>query len=118
MPEMSGKCKSNPTKSNNLIFIMIFLKQILGGGKKNLPPPLIYAPAFFPYFQYFQTFFKQKEQTATLRRIWEFKFNKLHHTNFRENEFISAKNHTKYEAPSLPPPHPPRLPFYLTLMPA
>jgi len=24
MPEMSGKCKSNPIKTNNLIYIMIF----------------------------------------------------------------------------------------------
>ena len=24
MPEMSGKCKSNPTKTNNLIYPMIF----------------------------------------------------------------------------------------------
>ena len=40
MPEMSGKCKSNPTKTNNLIQIMIFF---WGGGKKNFqnsPPPL------------------------------------------------------------------------------
>jgi len=29
MPEMSGKCISNPTKPNNLIYIMIFFK---GGG--------------------------------------------------------------------------------------
>ena len=53
MPEMSGKCKSNPTKTNNLIYIMIFFQ---GGKKKfgalrapqykNLPPYriLIYAP--------------------------------------------------------------------------
>ena len=36
MPEMSGKCKSNeanPTKSNHLIYIMIFFEG--GGGKKN-----------------------------------------------------------------------------------
>jgi len=31
MPEMSGKCKSNPTKTNNLIQYDIFL----GEGKKN-----------------------------------------------------------------------------------
>ena len=54
MPEMSRKCKSNPTKTNNLIYIMIFFpggggKKIPGGLKKfgalraphckNLPPP-------------------------------------------------------------------------------
>jgi len=33
MPEKSGKCKSNPTKTNNLIYIMIFFQG--GGGKKN-----------------------------------------------------------------------------------
>ena len=33
MPKMSGKCKSNPTKTNNLIYIMIFFWG--GGGKKN-----------------------------------------------------------------------------------
>ena len=53
---MSGKCKSNQTKTNNLIYIMIFfwggegVKKILGGVKinserfarlikKNYPPP-------------------------------------------------------------------------------
>ena len=36
MPEMSGKCKSNeanPTKSNHLIYIMIFFE---GGGEKKI----------------------------------------------------------------------------------
>ena len=33
MPEMSGKFKSNPTKTNNLIYIMIFFQG--RGGKKN-----------------------------------------------------------------------------------
>ena len=47
MPEMSGKCISNPTKTNNLIYIMIFFKgggEILGGGKKikKITPPLPY----------------------------------------------------------------------------
>jgi len=52
MPEMSGKCISNPTKPNNLIYIMIFFKgggEILGGGKKIkkiTPPFLIYTPGF------------------------------------------------------------------------
>ena len=50
MLEMSGKCKSNPIKTNNLIYIMIFF---LGGGvhKKKSPAPLyrilIYAPDQF-----------------------------------------------------------------------
>ena len=40
MPEMSGKCKSIPTKTNNLIYIHEILlgrgcKKILGGVKKN-----------------------------------------------------------------------------------
>jgi len=34
MPEMSGKCKLNPIKTNNLIYIMIFFWG--GGGYKNL----------------------------------------------------------------------------------
>ena len=41
MPEMSGKCKSNPIKTNNLIYIMIFSsggkKILMGGVKKNSP---------------------------------------------------------------------------------
>ena len=56
VPEISGKCKSTPTKTNNLIYIMVFfqgggVKKILGGGKKKFrriarhilniyPPPL------------------------------------------------------------------------------
>ena len=42
MPEMSGKCKLNPTKINYLIYIMIFSwgeKNSRGGGKKLYPPP-------------------------------------------------------------------------------
>ena len=40
MPEMSGKGKSNPTKTNSLIYIIIFSR---GGGVKKFkiftPPP-------------------------------------------------------------------------------
>ena len=55
MPEMSGKFKSNPTKTSNLIY-NIHHDIFLGGGKKNfatfkiftpLYRILIYAPDFF-----------------------------------------------------------------------
>ena len=50
MPEMSGKLKSNPTKTNKLIFIMmggIYFSRGVGGGKLQIsPPPLkfLYTP--------------------------------------------------------------------------
>ena len=57
MPEMSGKFKLNPTKTNNLIYIMIFFqggKKILRGVKKKFAtlkkftPPLPTKPLFTP----------------------------------------------------------------------
>ena len=38
MPEMSGKCKSNPIKTNNLIYIMIFFQGGVNKIKKFTPP--------------------------------------------------------------------------------
>ena len=43
MPKISGKLKSNPNKTNNLIYIMIYLQ---GGVKKKFfiffyPPPIL-----------------------------------------------------------------------------
>ena len=43
MPEMSGKLKSNPTKTNKLIFIMmggIYFSRGVGGEITNFTPPL------------------------------------------------------------------------------
>ena len=66
MPEMSGKLKSNPTKTNKLIFIMMggiyFSRGVGGGNYKFHPPPfkiLVYAPATVhefrsPYPNYFR----------------------------------------------------------------
>ena len=49
MPEMSGKCKSNPTKTSILIYIMIFF---WGGGKKisnfKISPPPLQNPYLRP----------------------------------------------------------------------
>ena len=65
MPEMSGKLKSNPTKTNKLIFIMmggIYFSRGVGGKLQISPPPfkiLVYAPATVhefrsPYPNYFR----------------------------------------------------------------
>ena len=65
MPEMSGKCKSNPTKTNNLIYIMMFF---LGGDKKIYPPTyriLIYTPVKFRF------------PFCTLAEYFQFPFRKL-----------------------------------------
>ena len=42
MPEMSGKCKSNPTKTNNMIYIII----------RIYPPPTesLFTPLFADFF--------------------------------------------------------------------
>ena len=51
LPEMSGKCKSNQTKTNNLMYIMIFF---LGGGVvKNLGSATLkkFTPLQNPYLR-------------------------------------------------------------------
>ena len=95
MPEMSGKLNSNPTKTNNLIYIMIFfeggVKKILGGVKKfsarfaqhskYLPPPyriLIYAPGLKP-----------KNLKSLSRRIFE----KLRKQTLSKKQYLLQKTH-------------------------
>ena len=44
---MSGKCKSTPIKTNNLIYIMMNFDALRAPNSKMFPPPyriLIYAP--------------------------------------------------------------------------
>jgi len=53
MPEMSGKCKSNPTKTNNLKYIKIFLRGgeiifFMETGVKNKFTPLLTESLFTP----------------------------------------------------------------------
>ena len=61
MPEMSGKCKSNPTKTNNLIYIMMFF----WGGDNKIYRILIYNPVKFRF------------PFCTLAEYFQFPFRKL-----------------------------------------
>ena len=52
MPEMSGKFKSNPTKTNNLIYVMIGGIYFSRGGGEFTPPPTesLYTPLNTPLY--------------------------------------------------------------------